>query len=160
MNHKIDWTWKRWEDLSRDELYEIIGLRERVFVVEQNAVYLDVDGRDRRSSHLMGWMPATPVTGGPFLAAYLRVVQPGVTYAELSIGRVVTAPEARRTGAGRAIMLEGIRRIENEHGPSPIRISAQAYLERFYAGLGFEKVHGPYMEDGIPHLEMLRPAGQ
>jgi len=127
----IPWSFRSWAELCRDELYEILIVRARVFVVEQNCPYLDADGLDRGSWHL--W---TAAPGGAVLA-YLRVLPPGLKYAEPSLGRVVTAPEARRTGVGRALVAEGLRRAEALFGRRTVRIGAQLYLERFYGEFGF-----------------------
>lgn len=149
----LRWDSKPFQTLTGSEVYAIAALRARVFVVEQNCVYADLDGeRDFRSLHLLGWK-------GADLVAYLRVVPKGLRYPDvLSIGRVVSAPELRGRGLGRALMREGISRVFSASGPVPIRISAQAHLESFYASLGFAAVSGEkYLEDNILHLEMLRP---
>ena len=146
------WAWLRFADLGVDDLYDALALRSRVFVVEQHCAYLDADGLDRGSWHLLGRDDAA------HLAAYVRVVDPGLKYEEPSIGRVVTAPEARGSGLGRALMAEAIRRCEGAWPQRAIRIGAQAHLERFYGEFGFVTVGEPYMEDDIPHLEMLRSA--
>ena len=143
------WRYEPWSALTTDELYRILTLRQRVFVVEQNCPYLDCDGYDDRAHHL--WCEDRP--GIPGVAAYLRVFAPGVKYAEASLGRVVTAPEGRRSGLGRPLIAEGIARV----GGGPIRIGAQKYLEKFYGELGFVRASDDYLEDGIPHLEMVRP---
>jgi ElaA protein len=145
------WSWYRFADLGVDNLYDALQLRCRVFVVEQGP-YLDPDGRDRQSWHLLGR------NGAGALVSYLRVADPGVNYDEPSIGRVITAPEVRGNGVGRALMVEGITGCERHWPGHPVRISAQAHLERFYNGLGFERVGENYIEDAIPHVEMLRPA--
>jgi ElaA protein len=147
----VNWTWSRFADLGVENLYDALALRCRVFILEQGA-YQDPDGIDRRSWHLLGRDDAIT------LSAYLRVVDPGVKYAEPSIGRLITAPEARGNGQGRLLMIEGIRRCEAAWPGQGIRISAQAHLARFYQSLAFEPVGGEYLEDNIPHLEMLRSA--
>ena len=144
------WTWQRFGDLGVDRLYDALALRGRVFVVEQACAYLDPDGIDRQSWHLLGHDQAGA------LQACLRVVDPGLKYTEPAIGRVVVAPEQRGTGLGLALMVEGIARCEDVWPGRGIRISAQAHLARFYGSLGFESVGEPYLEDDIPHLEMLR----
>ena len=146
----MHWTWARFEELGVDALYDALALRCRVFILEQGP-YLDPDGLDRVAWHLLGRDEAG------VLQAYLRVVDPGHKYAEPSIGRVITAPEARGTGLGRALVAEGMRRTLDAFPGQGIRISAQAHLERFYGGFGFGKVGEPYLEDDIPHVEMLRP---
>ena len=144
------WTWARFEELGVDALYDALALRCRVFILEQGP-YLDPDGLDRQSFHLLG----RDDTGA--LQAYLRVVDPGAKYAEPSIGRVITAPEVRGQGQGWALMREGLARCARAWPGQGIRISAQAHLERFYGALGFQAVGSPYDEDGIPHLQMFRP---
>lgn len=148
----MQWAWLRFADLGVDGLYDALALRSRVFVVEQHCAYHDPDGLDRGSWHLLGRDDAG------HLAAYVRVVDAGLKYEEPSIGRVVTAPEARGIGIGRALMAEAIRRCEGEWPRRAIRIGAQAHLERFYGEFGFVAVGEPYVEDDIPHLEMLRSA--
>jgi ElaA protein len=146
----MHWHWSRFHDLGVDHLYDALALRCRVFILEQGP-FLDPDGLDRVSWHLLGHDAAG------VLQACLRVVDPGHKYAEPSIGRVITAPEVRGTGLGRVLVGEGVRRTLASFPGQGIRISAQARLERFYGGFGFLKVGQPYLEDGIPHLEMLRP---
>ncbi len=142
------WVLRAFSELSVAELYAIVRLRERVFVVEQACAYLDADGADPVSSHL--WC-----THDDAIAAYARIVPAGVKFAEVSIGRIITAPEARGTGLGKDLVQRAILAI----GPLPIRIGAQAHLERFYGEFGFRRASEPYMDDGILHIEMLRPAG-
>ena len=145
----MHWTWLRFADLGVDHLYDALALRCRVFVLEQGP-YLDPDGVDRACWHLLGRDEAG------VLHAYLRVVDPGVKYAEPSIGRVVTAPERRGCGLGRLLMAEGLARCEAAHPGLGIRISAQSRLERFYESFGFRRIGADYLEDDIPHVEMLR----
>jgi len=145
-----DWHERSFADLKTAQLYAIVALRERVFVVEQNCVYLDADGLDLRSRHM--WAEREDK-----IEAYLRIVPAGAKYPEISIGRVVVAPEARGTGLGRDLMRRGISAANGTH--EPIRIGAQAHLEKFYVELGFAIASSPYLEDGIPHVEMVRPAG-
>jgi ElaA protein len=149
----LAWTWSRFAELGVDNLYDALALRCRVFILEQGP-YLDTDGIDRRSWHLLGR------DGAGALLAYLRVVDPGVKYAEPSIGRVITAPEARGVGLGHQLTGEGIARCSAAWPGQGIRISAQLRLEAFYGGHGFERVGEPYLEDGIPHLEMFRGASR
>lgn len=145
------WRHARYDELTVDELYRILALRQEVFVVEQACPYQDVDGRDRDATHL--W---TDDDAGAHTLAYARLFAPGVRYPEACIGRVVSAPSTRRTGLGRALMAEAIARLHAAHGPVAIRISAQRYLERFYGELGFVTTSPEYLEDGIPHVEMVR----
>lgn len=143
------WTWARFPDLSLDDLYDALALRCRVFILEQGP-YQDPDGLDRHAAHLLGRDDAG------VLQAYLRVVDPGHKYAEPSIGRVITSPEARGSGLGRALVAEGVARCAQAWPGQAIRISAQAHLQRFYGAFGFVAVGEPYSEDNIPHVEMLR----
>jgi ElaA protein len=145
----MDWLWLRFHELGVDNLYDALALRSRVFVLEQGP-YLDPDGVDRGCWHLL----ARDAQGA--LQAYLRVVDPGVKYPEPSIGRVVTAPEARGTGLGRRLVAAGVTRCVAAWPGRDICISAQAHLERFYGEFGFSRVGDVYLEDGIPHLQMTR----
>jgi ElaA protein len=142
---QLAWHDRAFAELSVPELYAIVRLRERVFVVEQRCVYLDADGLDPASRHVFA-------TRDGDVVAYLRVLPPGARFAERSIGRVVIAPEVRGTGLGRELM----RRALVAHGDVSIRIAAQAHLEAFYSRLGFLRVSDVFDEDGIPHVEMLR----
>lgn len=151
----VDWRCVPYADLALDELYAALQLRSRVFVVEQACPFLDIDGRDGAAHHLLGWMRA--VDGARVLGAYARLFAPGVVYAEASIGRVVTNPDVRRTGAGRALLTEALRQTARLAPGAPIRIGAQKYLERFYASFGFVRDGADYLEDDIVHLEMVRP---
>jgi ElaA protein len=148
----VQWSAIRWDALSRDDLYDALQLRCRVFILEQGP-YLDPDGWDRLAWHLLGRDAAS----GQLLAC-LRLLDPGVRFDEPSIGRVVTAPEARGRGLGRALMEEGLR-LHTTHWPRQAnRISAQAHLQGFYQSLGYRTVGAPYGEDNIPHVQMLRDA--
>jgi ElaA protein len=138
------WHDRAFAELTTAELYAITMLREQVFVVEQACVYLDADGLDPVARHQ--WAETNAIL------AYARILPAGAKFAEASIGRVVTAPQARGTGLGRELM----RRAVTTCGPVPIRIGAQAHLERFYGELGFARASEVYDEDGIPHIEMLR----
>lgn len=148
----MNWHWSRFDTLGVDNLYDALTLRSRVFSLEQNCVYVDPDGADRHSWHLLGRDPAGT------LQAYLRMVDAGVKYPEPSMGRVVTSVASRATGLGRRLVAEAMRWVDAQHPGQPVRISAQAHLQRFYAGFGFQPVGEPYLEDNIPHIEMLRAA--
>ncbi|NMO13473.1 GNAT family N-acetyltransferase [Pyxidicoccus fallax] len=152
------WQWKSFRELTLDELYTLLALRQEVFVVEQRSIYQDADGLDREAAHLLAFDEAE---GTRYLAAYLRVLPPGVKFPDASsLGRVVTAPRARGRGLGRDIVVEGIARLDAEYPEVPIRISAQHYLQRFYESLGFHAEGDVYDEDGVPHIEMVRPAAR
>lgn len=144
----IIWKCKPFSELSVYELYEILRLRNEVFVVEQNCVFQDADNKDQHCYHLCGW-------NDDQLIAYVRLVPPGISYEEPSIGRVVTSPAARRTGAGRVLMQNAIKECFKIFGKQNIRISAQLYLKKFYESLSFMPVSEVYLEDNIPHVEML-----
>ena len=139
------WIDRSFAQLTTRELYAILALRERVLVVEQYCPYQYADGVDPVSHHL--W---ADVDGA--IHAYLRIVPAGVKFTEVSIGRVITAPEARGTGLGKTLMQRGLALA----GTVPVRIGAQAHLEKFYGDLGFVRTSDVYDEDGIPHIEMLR----
>jgi ElaA protein len=158
---RIQWCFTHYDSITADDLYEALALRQRVFVVEQQCAFLDADGVDRFSWHLLGRLPAgaeqEPGAGEAkgILVAYLRIVPPGRKFAEPSIGRVITAQEVRRQGYGRVLMQEGIRRTQELFPGRPIKLSAQRYLERFYGSFGFAVASEPYDEDGIPHINMV-----
>lgn len=150
----LQWRCLPFNSLSADALYRLLRLRSEVFVVEQNCVFLDMDGVDALCLHVLG--EVVEPDGTVHLHASTRLVPPGVAFAEASIGRVVTAPAARGGGIGHALMAESLRVLEQLWGPQPVRIGAQAHLESFYQRHGFASDNKPYIEDGIPHLEMLR----
>ncbi len=146
----LTWHESSFDQLGGPALYAILAARVEVFVVEQDCPYQDLDGLDAASLHL--W--AADAAGR--IVAYARITPPGSRFAEASIGRVLTAMSARRTGLGWELMHRAIALAERQFPGSALRISAQQYLERFYTALGFSYVRGPYPEDGIPHIEMLR----
>jgi ElaA protein len=147
------WQWSRFSELRPDDLYAAVRLREAVFIVEQQCPYNDADGRDPVAWHLLGWSDGE---SGRSLVAYARIFEPGLRYTEGSIGRVVTAPEVRGTGLGKALMAEALRRLEALAPGQTIKIAAQRRLEKFYLDLGFRTSSAPYEEDGIIHVDMLR----
>lgn len=144
----LHWVLKSFPELTAAELYAIMQLRNEVFVVEQNCVYQDADGKDAHCWHLAGWNDGK-------LVAYTRLLPPGISYAEASIGRVVTSPAYRGTGAGRQLMQESIVHTQRLFHCTEIRIGAQLYLNQFYRSLGFRDAGFQYLEDGIPHIEMI-----
>lgn len=138
------------DSLTVRELYDIMALRQIVFTVEQNCPYLDADGKDLDGWHLMLFN-----TEG-VLAAYTRLLAKGISYDDYaSIGRVVSAPHARGTGAGKAVMEESIKQMAQLFPNQPIKIGAQSYLLKFYESLGFESTGEAYLEDDIPHTSMI-----
>ena len=142
---------KPFSQLTNLELYEILRLRSEVFVVEQNCVFLDMDNKDQKCHHLS-------LYHGDELAAYCRIVPAGISYAEIAIGRVVSAPAYRGKGLGRKVMVEAIAACKEMYGSVPIRLGAQTYALEFYASLGFVTEGETYDEDGIEHIEMVRKA--
>lgn len=146
----ITWTLKKFEDLTPHELYRILRLRSEVFVVEQNCVFQDMDNKDQPAYHLMGWE-------NDILIAYTRLIPANLSYEQPSIGRVVTSPSARGGGIGRALMEKSIEEMIRLYGKTPIKLGAQLYLKKFYESLGFIQSSDIYDEDGIDHIEMIRP---
>jgi ElaA protein len=147
---KLNWILKKFEALTPYELYDIMWLRNEVFVVEQNCVYQDADYKDQKGWHYMG------VDEEGKLMAYVRLLPPGVSYEEPSIGRVLTNPAARGTGVGRVLMQQAIEQCKALFGDVPIKIGAQYYLLQFYSSLGFVQTSAIYLEDNIEHIEMIR----
>jgi ElaA protein len=145
----IEWSLKKFDDLTPLELYKIIQLRNEVFVVEQNCPYQDADNKDMSSYHFMGWDKDK-------LVAYTRLLPPGLSYTEPSIGRVVSSPAVRGSGIGKELMLKSIEQVKQLFGALPIKIGAQFYLYKFYTSLGFQQTSDIYLEDNIEHIEMVR----
>lgn len=145
---QLTWIFKKFDELSTAELYAVMQLRNEVFVVEQNCVYQDADNKDQSSMHLCGWDENK-------LVAYTRIIPPGISYTEASIGRVVTSPAYRACGAGRQLMKESISYTFSQFNCTQIKIGAQVYLTKFYQSLGFVQSSIEYLEDGIPHIEMI-----
>lgn len=180
----VHWRCLPFDALLPASLYALLRLRSEVFVVEQACVFQDLDGLDAACLHVLGEAVHIPSAGpgasvppgregamagradaagrcanGARLLASARLVPPGLAFAEASIGRVVTAPQARAQGLGHALMRESLRLLTQLWGPQPVRIGAQAHLQGFYRRHGFVTDSAPYDEDGIAHVEMIRPAG-
>jgi ElaA protein len=145
----IRWQWCRLDELTIQQVYAIFAARETVFVVEQACAYQELDGLDEGAQHLVAWI-------GDEVAAYLRVLAPDVRFAEPSIGRVLTNAGFRRHGLGRELLVRGLEKVDATYAGQAVRISAQTHLETFYGAFGFVPVSETYLEDGIPHVEMLR----
>ncbi len=144
----IDWTCKKFSDLTVEELYQILRLRNEVFVVEQNCVYQDCDGKDELSYHLCGWKDGN-------LKAYTRLLSPGISYPNAaSIGRVVTSPSIRAQSIGKQLMSESLENLYRLFGNVQVTIGAQLYLKNFYESFSFVQNGEIYLEDGIPHITM------
>lgn len=144
----LDIQTKTFEQLNNKELYDLLQLRSEVFVVEQDCVYQDIDGKDQKAFHVLGYKNKN-------LMAYTRIFKPGDYFKEASIGRVVVKETQRQYGYGYDIMNASVEAIQKHFKTSDIRISAQTYLKRFYNNLGFKEVGEEYLEDGIPHVNML-----
>jgi len=140
-------TLKTFDELSANELYELLQLRAEIFVVEQNCAYQDLDEKDKKALHLMGYNRGK-------LISYARILAPGVSYKEASIGRVVVAISYRKKGTGKELMHEAIKATLEKFKTNEIVISAQQYLERFYSDLNFVTESESYLEDNIPHVKM------
>lgn len=143
------WKIKKFEDLSAQEIYEILRVRTEVFIIEQDCHYQDEDNYDQKAVHL--WAEEN----GEILA-YCRLFNKGIKYPETSIGRVLTTKKARGKNLGKQLISYAIGTIENRFGTSEIRISAQDYLLKFYGDFGFKDTGKKYLEDDIPHTEMIR----
>ena len=146
--NKLNIYIRSYNELNKRELFDIYFLRQEVFIVEQNCVYQDIDKKDQYSYHLMAY-------DNEILVAYLRIVHPGISYDEPSIGRVLTKIDYRGRGIAKNIMQSAIQKVRDVYKHSNIRISAQEYLIPFYTSLNFESIGEVYLEDDIPHIEMM-----
>ncbi|MGY0391224.1 GNAT family N-acetyltransferase [Bizionia sp. KMM 8389] len=145
----LEITTKSFEELTAAELYKILQLRSEVFVVEQDCVYQDIDGKDDQALHVIGLKNNNVV-------AYTRIFKPGLYFKEASIGRVVVKDTERNHQFGYDIMKASIEAIAKHYQETCIKISAQTYLKKFYNNLGFKEIGTGYLEDGIPHIGMLK----
>lgn len=145
----LKWKIKRFEALSIQELYDLLQLRSEVFVVEQNCVYQDIDGKDQKALHLIG-------EDNGITVAYTRLFKPKDYFEEASIGRVVVKETYRKNNIGQILMKEAISEIEKKFDQTKITISAQLYLKKFYESLGFVQTSEMYLEDDIPHIQMKK----
>jgi len=144
----MNWSCKSFQTLQPGELYAILQLRNEVFVVEQNCVFQDADGKDEYAWHMMCWKDDR-------LIAYTRLLPKGISYTNASIGRVVTSHNARRSGIGKELMDRSIAFIYDTWGKQAIQIGAQLCLKKFYERFGFQQTSEIYLEDGIDHIEMI-----
>ena len=147
MSKKIKFVWKNFDELSIDELYAVLHLRQEVFIVEQDCPYLDADNSDQNAFHLLCYEDNK-------LIAYLRAFKPGVKYEGSSMGRIVTEINSRGLGHGKEITKEGVKFLNKEYPNHEIVISAQHRLKNFYADLGFIPRGEVYLEDDIDHIQM------
>jgi len=150
MCKEMDYKWKNFDELSLDDLYAILNLRQKVFIVEQDCPYIDADYTDQDAFHLLGYQ-------GNNLIAYLRAFKPGLKYEGSSMGRIVTEKNSRGLGLGKEIIKEGVRFLKKEYPSYEIVISAQHRLQHFYIELGFISRGDVYLEDNIDHIQMYIP---
>lgn len=144
----MNWKLKRFEELEAKEVYQILQMRSEVFVVEQQCPYQDCDGKDEKAYHLY-------LQDHGRIIAYLRILEKGVSYDEISIGRVLVHKDHRGKGIAREMMLKAMDFIESDLREQEIKIQAQSYLLSFYRSLGFREISEEYLEDNIPHRDML-----
>lgn len=144
----MNWNVKKFEELKCKEIYKILQIRNKIFIVEQKCVYQDCDGKDKKYYHLY-------LEDKGEIISYLRILPRKVSYNEVSIGRVLVNKNYRGTGIARKMMIEAINFIEKNLGEKEIKIQAQCYLIDFYKSLGFKEISNEYLEDNIPHIDML-----
>lgn len=149
MSENMEWKCLSFNELTTDLLYKIMKVRQEVFIIEQDCNYLDCDDNDRLSEHLMIFIDGE-------IAAYARLLPPGVVYEQSSIGRVLTTKPNRGKGFGIQLMQRAIEKLTSAYPQTGICISAQLYLEKFYSDLGFQSKGESYFEDDIPHIKMIR----
>lgn len=151
MNH-IEWDIKTFQELESWQLFDLLQLRVDVFVVEQECAYRELDEYDRHpeTRHLSGRNEAGK------LLAYARLLSPGLRYPEVNLGRFVVRADSRKKGTGHQLLQTALQEISRCWPPTPIRISAQDYLQKFYEKYGFIRISDVYLEDGIPHVEMMK----
>jgi len=143
-------TTKFFNELTSKELYDLLRLRLEVFVVEQECVYQDLDGKDYKALHILGYKDE-------MLVAYARCFKPGDYFKQASVGRVVVSKEKRQHNYGHQIMRTALDALKNHFNETNIKLSAQSYLKKFYTNFGFKEVGEEYLEDGIPHIVMIKP---
>ncbi|QIZ77235.1 GNAT family N-acetyltransferase [Ferrimonas lipolytica] len=141
----VTWTWMSFEQLTTQQLYAVLQLREQVFQIEQNSLYVDVDGEDQQALHLL-------VEQQGQLVGYLRLLQPDEQL--IKLGRIVLAPAARGGSLGRALIQEGLKHGQKLNPSAKIKISAQVALEQYYGQFGFEVTSTPYDDGGVMHQDM------
>ena len=147
----LTWIFKRFEELTLQELYDALDLRQKVFIIEQTCIFPDIDGLDAQAYHLLGYDDKKMV-------AYTRITFPGVMFDEVSIGRIVTDAQERNKGYGKQVTAIALQKVKEIYGNVPVKIAAQEYLLKFYGSFGFKSVGEKYMWDGIVHQDMLLDA--
>lgn len=150
----LEWEWCHFNDLTIDQLYSVLAARQAVFIVEQDCPYQDADGIDVVSYHLLGW--GNDDQGQRVLAAYARIIPPGIKMPELAIGRVITTQAFRGKGCGKELLKQAVDRAEKTFPDTRMYLSAQAHLQHYYQHCGFDASGDIYDEDGIPHIAMYR----
>ena len=146
---KFEYQVKSFQELSLEEFHDIIALRIQIFIIEQNCPYQEVDGKDKLAHHLFSKNEMDEII------AVTRILPQGISYAEVAIGRVVVHEDYRGTGLGNQLMADSMNFVKDEYGKVPVRLSAQKHLENYYGNHGFKSTGKEYLEDGIPHVEML-----
>lgn len=144
----LTWIYKPFQELTPYEVYDLLDLRQRVFIVEQNCVFQDTDGVDLKAHHLLCYESKK-------LVAYARITPPGTFLDELSVGRIVSDPAERNKGYGKLVTEKSIQKAKELYGNVPIRIAAQSYLRNFYSTFGFKPIEEEYEWDGIMHQDMM-----
>lgn len=145
---------KKFSELTNDELYEIMRLRQEVFVLEQNCLYPDLDNLDQDCWHALSYAKSDAPDNKPLIVAYLRILPAGAIFDTIAIGRVLVREDLRKDGLARELLVETLDFIKNQLGEKHIKLSAQQYLIKFYESLGFHIISEGYLEDGIPHIDM------
>ena len=146
---KFEHQVKSFQELSLEEFHDIIALRIQIFIIEQNCPYQEVDGKDKLAHHLFFKNEMDEII------AITRILPQGISYAEVAIGRVVVHEDYRGTGLGNQLMSDSMNFVRDKYGEVPVRLSAQKHLENYYGNHGFKSTGKEYLEDGIPHVEML-----
>ena len=146
---KFEHQVKSFQELSLEEFHDIIALRIQIFIIEQNCPYQEVDGKDKLAHHLFFKNEKDEII------AVTRILPQGISYAEVAIGRVVVHEDYRGTGLGNQLMADSMNFVQDKYGKVPVRLSAQKHLENYYGNHGFKSTGKEYLEDGIPHVEML-----
>lgn len=151
MSNDTQFTWKIYEfpELPKELLYQILRVRQEVFILEQNCFYLDADGKDTQAVHVCGFADNK-------LVGYARILPPGLKFEEVAFGRVLITKDERGKGEGKVLTHKILDAAGEYFNAGPIRISAQSYLQRFYEAFGFEAVGEKYLEAGVPHIEMIK----
>lgn len=148
----MKWILKKYDELTTEEFHNILQLRINVFVVEQNCPYPELDGKDKMAYHFFAFTEEKPKQ----ILAYTRIFKPGDYYKKAAIGRVVVHPDFRNKKLGYQLIIKSIQQVKKLFNTSAIKIGAQTYLKKFYESHGFIKIGEEYLEDGIPHIYMVK----